>query len=238
MRIHIPGVKFAPYFLEYEEVDSTQDIAFEILEDKNVDSCVVFSYIQRKGRGRKSSYWFSPYGGLWFSIGFKDVLPKNLYLVSVISVSNFLEREFEIENKIKIPNDIVVNDKKICGILVESKKNLTVSGIGLNLNIKEFPDNLKEYATSVYLLKNKEYDLKKTLLSFLEEFLKIFSNFSFKKLFNSYIIKTQIIGKRVRFEYMNKKVEGKVLEIAEDFEIFIENKGKFEIGIIRNFEEI
>ncbi len=238
MRIHIPGVKFAPYFLEYKEVDSTQDVAFELLEDEKVDSCVVFSYKQRKGRGRKGAYWFSPYGGLWVSIGFKNILPKNVYLASCVSVSNFLEKEFNIENKIKLPNDIVVNDKKICGILVESKKNLVVSGIGLNVNIKEFPEEIRDSATSIYILKNEEYDLKKVLLSFLEEFLKNISHFSFKNLFNYYIIKTSIIGEKVKFDYMNKKIEGKVLDINENFEILIENKGKFEIGIIKNFEKL
>lgn len=238
MRIHIQGVKFAPYFLEYEKVDSTQDVAFELLQDEKIDSCVVFAYEQKRGRGRKGTYWFSPYGGLWVSIGFKNILPKNVYLASCISISNFLEKEFNIENKIKLPNDIVVEDKKICGILVESKKNLVVSGIGLNVNIKEFPEEIKNFATSIYVLKNKEYDLKKVLLSFLEEFLKNISNFSFKNLFNYYIIKTSIIGKKVRFDYINEKIEGKVLNITENFEILIENKGKFEIGIMKNFEEL
>ncbi len=238
MRIHIPESKFAPYFLEYEEVESTQDIAFSLLEEENIDSCIILAYSQKKARGRKGAQWFSPYGGLWMSFGFKDVLARNLYLVSTISMSNFLEKEFDIKNKIKIPNDIVFENRKICGIIVESKKNLSVAGIGLNLNIKEFPEEIKNRAISVYLIKNVEYDLKKIFLSYTEEFLRTISDLSLKDLINYYIIKTCVKGKNVRFEYTEKLVKGRAIGITPDFEILIENKGKFEIGLIKNFDEI
>lgn len=238
MRIHIQGSKFAPYIVEYDEVDSTQDIAFSLLEEKNVDSCIVLAYKQRKGRGRKGAEWFSPYGGLWISFGFRDVLPKLLYLSSTISMSNFLENEFDIKNKIKIPNDIIATNKKICGILVENKKNLSVAGIGLNVNIWEFPEEIDKIATSICILKGREYELRKVFLSYVNEFLNTISKSSLKELINSYIIKTQVIGKWVEFEYIGEKIKGKVIDITQDFEIVIEKKGKFEMGIIKNFGEI
>lgn len=238
MRIHIPESKFAPYVLEYEEVESTQDIAFSLLEEKSVDSCIILAHSQKKGRGRKGTQWFSPHGGLWISFGFRDILPRNIYLVSTISMSNFLEKEFDIKNRIKIPNDIVFENRKICGIIVENKKNLSVAGIGLNLNIKEFPEEIKNSAISIYLIKGIEYDLKKVFLSYTEEFLTTISNFSLKDLINYYIIKTCVKGKNVRFEYAGKPVEGRVLDIMPDFEILIEDRGKFEIGLIKNFEEV
>ncbi|MCQ2795470.1 MAG: biotin--[acetyl-CoA-carboxylase] ligase [Bacilli bacterium] len=152
---------------------------------------------QEKGRGRLNHVWKSHKGeNLLCSILIKDEYAfkehESLCLLVGVSVYRLL-KDLGIKNvKIKLPNDVYVNNKKICGILIEtifigSKLKALVIGIGLNLNQKSFPKTLK--ATSTYLVNKKIVNIDKTqkdLVKIIQEELKKVSKDYYKKLLKQY----------------------------------------------------
>ena len=143
--------------LHFSSVSSTQEIAKMILRE----NVVVVADEQREGRGRKGRRWFSPYGGLWMTIILKDFNSQLLTLAAGIAVAKTLE-SFGVRSKIKWPNDIIIEGKKVAGILAEKHKDFVLLGIGVNLE-NEIPEEIKDLATNVRGVKREEF-----LLAFLE----------------------------------------------------------------------
>lgn len=99
---------------------------------------------QSKGRGRQNRRWISPEGGIWLSIILKPTIPakKSLLLnyAAALAVSETITQETGLESRIKLPNDIIINQKKVCGILLDIATKGTsieyaVIGIGINANV-------------------------------------------------------------------------------------------------------
>lgn len=169
--------------LQYKELESTNDTANEIIEsEKNFCNKVVFSLYQNKGRGAGSNSWYSSAGkNLLFSIIIcPEIEVRQQFFISKftsLAIIDYL-KDKGIEAKIKWPNDTLVNNKKIAGILVENsvtknRINSSIIGIGLNINETVFPETL--HATSVKLEKQKEFELLKELNNFLKIFEKRFN---------------------------------------------------------------
>lgn len=151
----------------YKCVSSTNTLAKKL---KPEPWLVVLAQEQTAGYGRKKNYWFSPKGGLYFSI----ILPKStiddlqtLTLLAAFVVAKVIKERFKVEPFIKLPNDIYVNQKKIAGILTEtvvgSDVKFSIMGIGLNTNIDTFPKELENIATSLKIELGKKIDNEKVL---------------------------------------------------------------------------
>jgi BirA family biotin operon repressor/biotin-[acetyl-CoA-carboxylase] ligase len=162
--------------LEFEKLESTQKKAKEIAKNSEPWT-VVLAKEQTGGYGRKGNFWHSPRGGLYFSV----ILPKTkiedlqiLTILAAFCIAKILKEDFKLEPFIKLPNDVYVNNKKICGILTENiifgkeVKN-SIIGIGLNTNIEKFPKDLENIATSIKIELKKEVDNKELLKKILEE---------------------------------------------------------------------
>lgn len=140
----------------FKIIDSTNKKAKEMKEKGSLSWTIIVSEEQKSGYGRKGESWYSPKGGLYFSI----ILPKekinNLQTLTILTafvVAKIIKEEFKIEPLIKLPNDVLLNGKKICGILTENiidfEVKSSVIGIGINTNISSFPLELKKIATSL-----------------------------------------------------------------------------------------
>lgn len=157
--------------INLEKVNSTSEAAKDLALQGVSEWTIVLGDMQEKGHGRKGEDWFSPLGGLYFSI----ILPKSnindlqtLTILAAFSVAQTLKENFQIEPLIKLPNDILLNQKKVCGILTENiimgdKTLVSILGIGLNTNIDFFPDDLKDIAISLKQVLLKEVDNYKIL---------------------------------------------------------------------------
>jgi len=114
------------------------------------DRAIVLAKSQSKGKGRQNRAWYSPVGGLWLSLGFlTDGAAEELSTPIIEEIHAILSQFVDCE--IKEPNDILINGKKVCGLLVESKirKNKlerVIIGIGINIR-NELPDEVKDIAT-------------------------------------------------------------------------------------------
>lgn len=150
----------------YEEVDSTNTQAKRLAEEADTDGLLVITEVQTAGKGRRGKAWESPKGsGIWMSLILKPELEpihaSGLTLVAALAVANAIRKITKLDAYIKWPNDIVINGKKVCGILTEMSSemdyiNHIVIGIGINVNTEHFHESIKDIATSLYLeYKNK-----------------------------------------------------------------------------------
>jgi BirA family biotin operon repressor/biotin-[acetyl-CoA-carboxylase] ligase len=133
--------------ISYKCVKSTQDVAisFAEREKENVHGLVVVAESQKKGRGRHGKEWISPYGGIWLSIvilhpKIQTTCIGLLPLVTALVVRDTIDETTGLNAKLKWPNDIVINEKKVSGILLDAATEqerilYAIIGIGLNANI-------------------------------------------------------------------------------------------------------
>lgn len=146
--------------LEYrEEVDSTNNLAKRLAEEGAADGTLVVAENQTAGKGRRGRGWISEKGtGIWMSLMLRpEISPASasmLTLVAALAVADGIEEVTGLNPKIKWPNDIVIEGKKVCGILTEMSAELerihyVVIGIGINANMEELPEEIRETATSL-----------------------------------------------------------------------------------------
>lgn len=143
-------------------VDSTNTRAKQLAEAGAPDGTLVVAETQSSAKGRRGRSWMAPSGsGVWFSLLLRPkIAPEHasmLTLVAAMAVEKGIRDLAGIEGRIKWPNDIVIEGKKICGILTEMSADMddvnhVVVGIGINANIREFPEELRDKATSLLLV--------------------------------------------------------------------------------------
>jgi BirA family biotin operon repressor/biotin-[acetyl-CoA-carboxylase] ligase len=167
--------------LEFEKLESTQKKAKEILKNSKAWTTILAKE-QTGGYGRKGNFWYSPKGGLYFSVILPKTKIKNLQILTFLAafcVAKVLNDKFGVKTFIKWPNDVWLNGKKICGILTENLilgKNVenSIIGIGLNTNIDQFPEHLNPIATSFKIELKKTIDNEMILKRILNEIKEIF----------------------------------------------------------------
>jgi len=128
----------------FESIDSTQDYANSLPHDKSLHGTLIIAKNQKMGKGRIGRSWISPHGGLWMSIVLvPDFSIDNLLFtqfIGALAVAEAINEITEISCRLKWPNDVLIDGKKVCGILVdvnlESEKKTIILGIGLNANVE------------------------------------------------------------------------------------------------------
>ncbi|MDD3219967.1 MAG: biotin--[acetyl-CoA-carboxylase] ligase [Lachnospiraceae bacterium] len=157
-----------PYKVCYKStVDSTNTVAKQLGENQSPSKTLVAAEEQTMGKGRRGRIWSSPYGkDIYMTLMLRaDIMPENasmLTLVMGLSVAQAIQKTTGLDTAIKWPNDVVVNGKKVCGILTEMSAqmdyiNYLVIGVGINVNGESFPEELRDKATSLFIETKKEW---------------------------------------------------------------------------------
>lgn len=143
----------------FEQLDSTNIMAKKLAEEEAEHGSIVVAEVQTLGRGRRGREWSSPKScGIWATIILKaDILPEKapmLTIVKAMAVMKAISRITGLKPLIKWPNDILLENKKVCGILTEMSAqidyiNYVVIGVGINVHNKEFQGELATKATSI-----------------------------------------------------------------------------------------
>ena len=218
----------------YEDIDSTNIRLKEWAKDGAIEGSLVIAEKQNNGKGRLGKVWNSPEGeGIWMSI---LVLPNidiekvpQLTLLAGLATCNAIREVTGMEVMIKWPNDLVLNGKKICGILCELVKlengNGVIIGIGINVNSKQFPSDLP-YASSLYLEGGQMYKretIVRSVLEHLEEYYILYKQtLSLTKMIEQYKLRCINLGKEVKVLGMKKELIGTVKDINLDGQLIIE----------------
>lgn len=164
----------------FKETDSTNNQAKRLAMEGAEHGTLVVADRQTAGKGRLGRSWTSPAGtGIFMSLilkpAFKPEHASMLTLVAALATAKALEQETGLKPMIKWPNDLVVNKKKVTGILTEMSADVehidyVVVGIGINVNMTEFPEEIRETATSLRLEAGHEVDRASLITAFLKHF--------------------------------------------------------------------
>lgn len=198
----------AQKILHFDEIDSTNIKAKSLANNNEDDGTLIISEKQIGGHGRFTRPWSSPEGGLWFSLilrpHIEPIYSSKITQVAAAAIITTL-KQYNIDALIKWPNDIYINGKKICGILTEMKCDMdrvdyVIPGIGINVNIPSFPEELSNKASSLLIEAETIFDRAKLLAEILNNFeilyLELINNHNFKPSLdicrnNSFIINKQ-----------------------------------------------
>ena len=144
----------------YDEVPSTNDVAKELAKRAREQKAIIIADTQTSARGRHGRHWISPTGGVWLSFLLRpQITPEKitrLTFIAATAAARTIQDTLDLAAEVKWPNDVLVNRKKLCGILTEATtRNNTVEyvvvGIGINANmgLQAFPDSLQESVTTL-----------------------------------------------------------------------------------------
>ena len=208
--------------LYFDTIDSTNTKAQELAEKGYPSGTLVVADKQESGKGRRGRSWVSPSGtGIFMTLMIKpDINPNNasmLTLVAALAVAKAITSVTGEEAMIKWPNDIVVNSKKVCGILTEMNAqfdyiNHIVVGIGINVHNESFPEEISQMASSIMIeAGGKRFHRAQIIAETMSYFEQYYDTF----------LKTQVLSALVR-EYdellVNRNKSVRVLDPKEPFD--------------------
>ena len=221
----------------YKEVSSTNTVAKFLSMNGVEDGSVVISEKQSKAKGRSGKKWESPLGGVWLSIILNPHVDHSklplITLATGVAVAKTLER-IGVENpEIKWPNDIMINGKKVCGILTEAVakfntiENVIIGvGIDANLDISQFPEELQNGTTTLKEELGRTGNENLLIRLFLEEFEKItelFDHEGYEDILKEWRKRSYTIGKIVEVrEPFNTYYDAYVIGIGKEGALVVE----------------
>ena len=190
----------------FETLESTNDYARSIVQDAT-NGTVVVADVQTSGRGRRENNWSSLKGGLYLSLILKpghevqQSLPVTL--LTALAISRTLEDHYGISSRIKWPNDVLVENRKLAGILVFASSSggrlhHVIVGVGINLN-NPLPDGLE--AVSMKELLGKEMDILEFRSFFLQQLHTLYERFlakGFGEFTGEWVRRAGVQGTRLR----------------------------------------
>jgi BirA family biotin operon repressor/biotin-[acetyl-CoA-carboxylase] ligase len=150
-------------------------------------------------------------------------------LICGLAVCKVLEKHGLIA-EVKWPNDVMVQQKKVCGILIEASESAVIAGIGINVNVSSFPDVLKPIATSMLIECGKNFDRQEILSeiqqSLMRHLLRVDNDFT--SIIQELRERCYLTGKSVRMLVANQERQGTVLGIGKNGELVIDHTGRQE----------
>ncbi|HAJ32681.1 MAG TPA: biotin--[acetyl-CoA-carboxylase] ligase [Candidatus Atribacteria bacterium] len=194
------------------------------------EGTLIIAERQSAGKGRLGREWFSPVGGIWLSIILYPQLPPSyiprITLMTAVAVVKAIKMCTQIRPQIKWPNDILINEKKVCGILTEMSAELDiinwlVVGIGINVNIdhRKFPEDIQENTISLKEVLGKEVLRVKLGQTFLQEFEKYYESLKrreFSSILKEWKLYSYTLGRKIRVDMGERIITGEAVNINEE----------------------
>lgn len=215
--------------IKLDTVESTNEYAKKIAS-KCENFTIILAKKQRSGRGRLNRKWESPEGGLWISVILKpNFFSSLLSLDTGLAVLKTL-KIFGIDSKLKWPNDLLVSEKKICGILLEKSSENVIIGIGLNVNISKM--NTENW-TSMLMESKKRFNLEEVLdvlINNINHYYNLYEKKEFSKITEEWKQNSCTLGKNVMVETIPETLSGKAIDIDENGFLILDNGKKINAG--------
>lgn len=156
-------------------VDSTNDIARALAEEGAPEGTAVLAIEQTGGRGRQGRGWISPAGGLWLSIVLRPSLAHDAWpligFATGAGAAAAVETVTGAKTQLKWPNDLMLNERKVGGVLVESSGDVAIAGVGINANVlpEALPEGVRAGATTLLASLGRPVDLAALARAVLEQ---------------------------------------------------------------------
>jgi len=203
----------------FPEVTSTMEVAKEMARKGYPHFTVVIAGRQQQGRGRLRRVWLADEGGLYFTMVLRPPVPTALAprinFLAALVLAKTLNHLYRIDAKVKWPNDILVDGKKIAGMLSEMEAEsdrVTFINMGIGVNVNNDPSDREPAATSLKKIFAKEFSRKTLLIDFLDAFESRLESLSLDAVIAEWKRYTLTLGRFVKIVTIRETVEG----IAED----------------------
>ncbi len=234
IRIGLETKKLGREINYQQQLESTNTLAAKMAKEGALEGTLVLAEQQKKGRGRMGRDFVCPSGGLWFSIilrpEIRAMLATRITYIFAVAVAETINQLTEIKAEIKWPNDILIDNKKVCGILTEISAeidlvNYLIVGVGINLNFSSeiFSGELENRATTLLT----ELGSKVNRAEFLQKLLKNIEELYFKlddfeNVLSRWKELNCTLGKVVTIKDNQRELTGKAIDINQDGALILE----------------
>lgn len=236
--IELESSKLATDIYCFGSIDSTNNYSKELALQGAKEGTIVLSDEQTGGRGRLGRSWVSPYGSsismsLILRPSIDPIEASKITQIAAAAVAVAINKVTSLEPLIKWPNDIILENKKVCGILTEMSAelnyiNYVILGIGVNVNINEFPKDIDNMATSLSKVAGRYISRKNLVINIVKEFEKLYYDFidsgSIKKSIDICRRKSATLGKRVKVINRNNEIVADALDITDNGQLLIKKE--------------
>ena len=213
----------------FPEVSSTMDIARDLARKDCPEFSVVVAGRQTAGRGRLNRQWLSDDGGLYFTVISRPDIAvptsSRVNFLASLTMVRVLREKFQIEAAVKWPNDILVNERKLSGMLSELEAEadrVFFINIGMGINVNNKPSGIEPAAISLKSLLGQETSRIELLAAFLDEFEKHLAGADFENVVSEWKKYTITLQRRVRIFTRQETCEGLALDVDENGALLVE----------------
>ena len=222
-------IKYKIHYLD--SINSTNQYAWELIKNNIKIPAMIITKNQTDGKGQRENKWFSSINkSLTFSIIINQnkKYEKLLSLKVAIAIIEGIKKNINIYCNLKWPNDIMANNKKIGGILIEKKKDKIVIGIGINVNenLKDINPIIKNKSTSIKIISNLSIKLEVLLANILNEFELCYYQLDNKNIIKKWEKYCCHINENIKFHENYKTLKGKFLGIKDNGNAIININGE------------
>ena len=216
----------------FREVSSTMDVARELAKKGAEEGTIVIAEVQTHGRGRLSREWLSPEGGIYFTLILRPRISPayapRINLMAAVAVAATLRKLFGLNAQLKWPNDVLIEGKKVCGILAEMDAEMDVVnfvniGIGINANIS-IP-RFGKTATSLRDALGRAISRKEFLRALLLEIERWLPLLMTADLLEEWKKLSATLNREVRVMSLGEEVEGQAIDIDATGALILKGKG-------------
>ncbi len=215
----------------YPTMDSTMDRARHLARKGVPHFTVVVAERQTKGRGRLNRAWLSQKGGLWFTIILRPDLPPQLSFkvnfAASLCLARTLNQLFDINARVKWPNDILVNNQKLVGLLSEMETRgdmISFVNVGIGINVNNQPETEQPNAVSISTLAGQKVSRTDILSAFLHRFQRTLDTILEQNIIELWKEQTATIGRQVRIETLNEQFQGLALDVDDTGALILMNE--------------
>ena len=213
----------------FPEVDSTMDIARELARKGCPDFSVVIAGRQNKGRGRLRRSWHSARGGLYFTVVLRPQIPPvispRVIFCASLTLVRILHRRFNVNAGVKWPNDILIDERKICGMLSEMEAEadrVNYLNVGVGLNVNNDPTRLEPNAVSLKQILGRPVSRKKLLAEYLNAFESHLSEYGLDRAVEQWKEYTVTLNRNVKIVTGSETIEGRAVDVDENGSLLLE----------------
>ena len=223
--------EFQNKIFHFQELETTMDKAKFLAKNDAPHLSVVIAENQTIGRGRLNRKWFSSKGGLWFTLILKPGTPPPLSYIynfaASLSLSTSLKRLFDVNVNVKWPNDILLDGKKLVGLLSEMETRgdmVEFINIGIGINVNNQPQRYEPKAISLKDVLNKTVSRRLILETFLDDFKNRIQIIDCQNIIELWKKQTSTIGSQVRIETISDIFEGLAVDVDESGALMVKDK--------------
>ncbi len=215
----------------YPQVSSTMDVARKMARKGCPDLTVVVADRQTKGRGRLQRPWRSDQGGLYFTMVLRPPIPvllsSRVNFLASLTLAQLLQDRFDVDARVKWPNDILVNGCKLSGMLSELEAEadrVVFINIGMGINVNNDPGPVETAATSLKKLLGREVSRQKVLAQFMDDFEARMKRADFDRVIEDWKKVTVTLGRQVRIVTAREVAEGRAVDVDENGALIVEHE--------------